>query len=539
MRVNTTMRRSVAALAAVLGVSGFSEVAACSGTSASGGNALTVPPHTRGGQITVLEGAAYAGNWPAGLDPATNINNSGNMSQYSAIFGGLFTMTAKDDGSDAKVEPNQAESYEFLDNSRSVKITIRKGIKFSDGTPFDAEAVAFNFRRDLGTPCSCAPKWPLASDGITVAGNSVILKFNQPYASIIDEFPNTNVNWIVSPTALNRMGPEAFKVSPVGAGPFKIFSNRLSAELVLVRNPFYFKEGLPYLDRLDFKSVESDQAAYQALRNGQAHAYEGLTTVPLLEQAQADPKLTTTLQPPTSPYAVQLNTRIAPFSDKLAREAIYYATDFAAIARDVFKGRYPVSQTFTGPGGLFHHPTVPGYRNFDPARARQIVGQLNGLTIKLGTVSTSVAGQVATALQAQWRAVGITVDLETYPLAALTQQYNSGTWQVMLQTAGAWDPAAGSGVSFRFSSTSAYSGVSDPVLDDLLFRGKATTDPAQRDALYAQAGRYISEKAYAPFGVAFAPADLAVKGVYGPGLTTKIPPLTIYSCILWDQVYKS
>lgn len=531
--MNMTMRRSGFALAVLLGVAG------CSGTSASSENALAVAPHTRGGEVTVLEGASYAGNWPAGLDPATNTNNSANMSQYSAIFGGLFMMTAKDDGSEAKVEPNQAQSYEFLDNSRSVKITIRNGIRFSDGTPFDAEAVAFNFRRDLDTPCSCAPKWPLASDGITVQGNSVILKFNQPYASIIDEFPNTNVNWIVSPTALRQMGPDAFKVSPVGAGPFKVFSDKLSSELILVRNPFYFKEGLPYLDRLNFKSVGGDQAAYEALRAGQAQAYEGLTTVPVLDQAQADEKITTTVQPPTSPYVVQLNTRTAPFSDKLAREAIYYATDFDTIARGVFKNRYPVSEMFTGAGGLFHHPTVPGYRRFDLARARQIVGQLNGLTIKLGTLNTAVAGQVATALQTQWRAAGITVDLETFQLSSITQQYNSGTWQVMLQTAGAWDPAAGSGVSFRFSSTSAYSGVSDPHLDNLLYQGKATTDPARRDAIYAQAGRYISEKAYAPFGIAFAPADLAVKGVYGPGLTTRIPPLTIYSCILWDQVYRN
>ncbi|MFD2419869.1 ABC transporter substrate-binding protein [Amycolatopsis pigmentata] len=531
--MHKSMRRSVFAPVAVLAL------AACSDTSASSGSGLAVAPHTRGGEVTVLEGSSYAGSWPAGLDPATNTNNSANISQYSAIFGGLFTMTAKDDGSDARVVPNQAESYQFLDNSRTVKITIRNGVKFSDGTPLDAEAVAFNFRRDLATPCSCAPKWPLASDGITVQGNSVLLKFNQPYASIIDEFPNTNVNWIASPAALRRLGPDAFKVTPVGAGPFKVFSDKLSSELVLLRNPFYFKEGLPYLDRLDFKAVDGDQSAYQALRAGQAQAYEGLTTVPVLDQAQADPGLTTTVQPPTSPYVVQLNTRTAPFSDQLAREAIYYATDFGAIARGVFTNRYPVSQMFTGPGGLFHHPTVPGYRNFDLARARQIIGQLNGLTIKLGTLNTSLAQQVATALQSQWRAAGMTVDLQASQLNGLVQQYNSGTWQVMLQTAGSWDPAAGSGVSFRFSSTSAYSGVADPHLDDLLYQGKATTDPAQRDALYAQAGRYISEKAYAPFGIAFAPADLAVKGVYGPGLTTKIPPLTIYSGILWDQVYRN
>ena len=55
---------------------------------------------------------------------------------------------------------------------------------------------------------------------------------------------------------------------------------------MLEKNPNYFEEGLPYLDKLTFQSIGGDQAAYQALQAGQAQAYEGLNTTPLLEQAQ-------------------------------------------------------------------------------------------------------------------------------------------------------------------------------------------------------------------------------------------------------------
>jgi peptide/nickel transport system substrate-binding protein len=131
------------------------------------------------------------------------------------------------------------------------------------------------------------------------------------------------------------------------------------------------------------------------------------------------------------------------------------------------------------------------------------------------------------------------VEIEDYQLNRLVEAFNGGKWTAMLQTAGAWDPAAGVGVAFRFASTSPFTGVKDPTLDDLLNKAAASVDPAERDRLYAQAGKHIADKSYAPFGLAFAPANLAVKGVYGPGLTTKIPPLVVNSGILWDEVWRS
>lgn len=532
--MRTRMQRLAVVLTALL------VVAACGGGGeTSDGAAAPAGPPQRGGAITVLEDAAFAGGWPTGLDPATNTTGGANISQMSAIFGGLFMLTAEEDGSDAKVVPNQAESYEIADDGRTVRITIREGITFTDGTPFDAEAVAFNFRRAVDSPCTCSPNWPLAEDGITVEdARTVSLRFTQPYAAVINAFPVSNVNWIASPTALKKVGEEGFKIKPVGAGPFKVVSNQLSSELVLERNPDYFKDGLPYLDRLTFKSIGGDQPAYQALLAGQAHAYEGLKTTPLLEQAQSNGRLTVTVQPATSPYVVQLNTKIAPFDDKRAREAIYRATDFEAISQGLFGGKYPVSQMFTAPGGLFHNEKVEGYPTYDLERARQLVKELGGLTVTLGTLGAYVDEQVMTALQTQWQEAGITVKIESYQLSTLVQQFNSGKWQAMLQTAGAWDPASGVGVGFRFSSTAPFSGVSDPELDKLLDSANNTMDPAERERLYVEAAEYIGENAYAPFGLAFAPANLAVEGVYGPGLTTKIPPIVVNAGVLWDEVWQ-
>jgi peptide/nickel transport system substrate-binding protein len=323
----------------------------------------------------------------------------------------------------------------------------------------------------------------------------------------------------------------------VGAGPFTVVENQLSSKLVLAKNPNYFEKGQPYLDKLTFQSIGGDQPAYQALQAGQAQAYEGLNTTPLLEQAQKNNKLQVAVQAATSPYVIQLNTKTAPFSDEKAREAIYAATDFNAINKGIFGGQYDVSQGFTAPGGLFYQQDVNGYPGYDLDKAKALVKDLGGLKITLGTISNYVAKQINTALQTQWKEAGIDVQIEDYQLSTLIQQFTGGTWQAMLQTAGAWDPAAGVGVGFRFGSTSPFSGVNDPELDKLLADAASTVDATSRGQLYQQAAEMIAAKHYAPFGLAFAPANLSVTGVHGPGLTTKIPAALVNSQVIWDEVW--
>ena len=514
-------------------------LAGCTKPGDTGDNQVQTPQ--RGGELTVLLDSAFSGSWPSGLDPATNTTGGGNLTQMSAIYGGLFRLVADDDGKNAKVVPHQAAGYEFADGGTTVRIKIKPGIKFTDGTAFDAAAVVFNIKRDMQADCTCKPTWQLAAqDPITAEGtDTVVLKFQQPNAAAINSFVVSNVNWIISPAALQQMGADAFRIKPVGAGPFKVVSNELSSQLVLERNPDYFVPDRPYLDKLTIRSIGGDQPAYQALLAGQGNAYEGMTTIPLLEEAKKNGQLVVTQQPATSPYVIQLNTKIKPFNDKRAREAIYYATNVEAIRKGLFKNAYPASQTFTASGGLFHHPTVPGYRTFDLEKAKAAVAELGGLTVDLGTLKAYVADQVNTALQSQWEAAGIKTTIHSEQLNGLVQNFNGGKWQAMLQTAGAWDPAVGVGVGFRFNSMSPFSGINDPAIDQLLQKGAEVVDPEARDKIYVEAGQRISDEAYAPYILAFAPASVVAKNVHGPGLTTKIPPVVVNTGIIWDEVWMS
>jgi peptide/nickel transport system substrate-binding protein len=504
---------------------------------ADGDDAGRAPVPEARNEAVVLLAAEWGGSWPAGLDPATNTTARPNLSQMNAIFGGLFQLAPTESG--FEVVGVLAESYEITDGGHTLVIRLRPDVLFSDGTPFDAEAVKFNVIRNLSKPCTCSPSgWPWVQENpVTVKDDrTVALHFTRPYAPVIHAFPGSNVNWIASPTALKEMGEEQFKLTPVGAGPFKVASNQLSTRLTLERNANYWEYGKPHLERLIFQSIGSEQAAYQALLAGDAHAFEGMTSTPLISEAQRNDALQVTQQPTTSPYVIQLNTARPPFDDQRAREAIYYATDVDAIRAGLFHDWYPVSQSFTSPGGLFNHERVERYRTYDLKRARAIVSDLGGLQITLGTLRSFVAEQVITALQSQWRQAGIDVSIATYDVAPIIEKFQSGNWDAMLQTAGSYDPEAGASVSFRFRSDQRYTGVRDPHLDGLLDRAAATMDPIERDGVYVEVAEYISDHAYAPFLLAFAPTQVAVRGLEGPGLTTKIPPIFINTAILWQDV---
>jgi peptide/nickel transport system substrate-binding protein len=504
--------------------------AACGDDDDGGGEEAAGKPQ-RGGELTVLAGVDYAGAWPAGLDPATNTNGAANQHYMNSIYGQLFQL-----GADGKIVPSLARGWKYADDNRSVQIFLRKGVKFTDGAPYDAETVKWHIERMLGSDCTCAPPWRQLVKSVAAKGDdTVVINFTQPYGAAINAFIVSNANWVASKQSLERMGERAFRVKPVGAGPFKVVSNKLSNELVLERNPDYWKKGRPYLDRLIFKSTGGDQAALQAMQAGQAQVYDNLSTPALIDQAADDDRFNTTQTLSTSPYNIQLNTAIAPFDDKKAREAIYYATDTEAIRTNLFKNKYETTQSFTGPGGLFYHQKVPGYRTYDLEKAKQLVRELGGLKVTLGTIKVLIAEQTIRALQSQWEEAGIDVTIRSYDLAGLIQAFEQD-WQAMLQTAGSWDPAGGVGVTFRFFSESPFSGTHDPKLDELLFAAAATDDLPEREKRYKAASKFMSDQAYSPFLFAFAPAVVVTKEVQGPGLTSPLPAVVVIPTVPWEEV---
>jgi peptide/nickel transport system substrate-binding protein len=530
MVLRTAMRLRVShvttAVVAVLALA----LAACSSGGGTTGTAALTPQ--RGGTLHYLVSGVLS-SWDMGLDPAT----AGDAPSIyeDAIFGQLFRLTPS-----GGIQPVLASGYKVSDGGTVVTISLRPGVKFSDGTPFNAQAVVWNIDRDLAADCVCSPvtSWPpLARDGVTAPNaTTVVLRFTRPYAAVINAIITSSVNHIASPTAVRKMGEKQFALTPVGAGPFEVVSNDVDNVLTLKRYPGYWQKGRPYLNGLVFDVVSDDETTYEALEAGSGQAGQ-MTTPAIISEAQRNPGLSVMATKGTSPSLIQLNTAIPPFNNKLAREAIYYATDAQAISAHLLDNMFPTAESFLGPGGLFYQPTVPGYPSYNLAKAKQIVSSLGGLSVSLFGPNDPVSTEILDALRIEWEQAGIHVTVSADSLDAQIQAFDGKHWQAALGEDGAFDPAVSAGLAFRFASTAQFSGVHDPVLDTMMAQAAATFNASQRAARYANIAKYIASQAYAPFLVTEAPVAVTAKGVYGPGLTSSIPVPSVVISPYWDEVW--
>ena len=543
---------AVIVIAAACSSGGNSGSSSPSSSASSSSGTFSVSQPKTGGSITVLESKGYSGDWPDGLDPASNLDAIPNQDMMEAIYGQLFIL-----GPGGKTQPDLATGYTFSPDAKTVTITLRQGVKFTDGTPFNAQAVIDNWNRDFGplaVKAGISPRWNVARTNpkdptsAPVKGTfeatgpyTVVVHQNVPNAAFINQLYDSIPTWIASPTAIAKMGEQAFAKNPVGAGPFVVDSDTLSNQLVVKRNTNYWQAGRPYLDQITFKTVGTDETALETMLAGSAQVYGGIGETALINEAEQHFQVLD--QPGTSPYDLQLNTAIAPFNNPKARQAIYAATDFSPILQHIFGNRYPVVEGFTGPGGICYQQYVPGYQGYNPTLAKQLVQQsgLDKVTINLGTISSSqVAVETTQALATEWAAVGIKTTLKSYVLNSLIQafyQNNGKVWQSMVQTAGAFDPAGGIGVSFRFSSMSPFSGVHDPQLDNLLNQAQGSTILSTRCNFYHQAQEYIAKNYYGPFYFSLNPTNISAKGIGGPGLTSAVPAVAVTPTIPWESVW--
>lgn len=465
-------------------------------------------PSRRRGTLTVLEDFL---SWSTGLDPMTSPRAGADQSVEDAIFGELFQL-----GPHGKTVPDLAAGYRLGTGARSLTIDLRHAVRFSDGTAFDAKAVAFNLRHDLKAACACRPPWPGAT--ITTSGRYVVtIHLKRPDGAVLDQFQDSNVNWIASPSALHREGAQGFAERPVGAGPFEVVSNTTDQKLVLKANPSYFEKGHPYLKGLVFLRVNGDEPALEDLRSGAAQAYESLTT-PALLGGFTSAHLTATLEPSTSVVDLALNVSAAPFRAKRARRALYLATDTKALDKALNGGAVGPSESFTGPTGRFYEPRVPGYPTYDLRAAKRLVKRLGGLRFTL-VVASYLAQGIGTALQGMFEQAGMKV--------TLTSNLRQG-WGAALGALGSFDPAEPTSGLSRFPP-------SGPI-GRALAAGEAAATTAARAKDYAKAAGLFAKDELGPFLYPPAEWSIAAPGVRGPGLTTELPAVGPGPAVWWQDV---
>ncbi len=289
------------------------------------------------------------------------------------------------------------------------------------------------------------------------------------------------------------------------------------------------------MNKLTFKSVANTEAAYEAMLAGTGQAFEDISS-PTLAKAFGSHFMLTS-EPSTSPYDIQLNTSIAPFTNITARKAIYYATTAKLLDKKLFGGETPVGESFEAPAGLFYEKTVPGYLGYTLSKAKAIVKKLGGLSFTLFTIENTQAQEMDEALQTMYEDAGMTVTLKEYTLGALIAAFEGKKWQIALQTCGAYTPATGVGVAFRFASNSPFSGVHSTQLDTLLDDAAGTATYNVRDKYYKEAAALIAKEAWGPFLFPINGYDTVIHGAGAPGLSTPLAAALVVPTILWQYAY--
>ena len=191
-----------------------------------------------------------------GLDPHMS---SGLQAQWMVgnLFNSLITIDEQ-----LNYIPELAESWETKDNGKTLVFHLRKGVKFHDGTDFDAEAVKFNFLRITGRldperKPFAAPFFTAVESVEPLDAHTVQFSLKAPNYTVIPAIAVYRVGFLqMSPTAYKTYGKKEIHLHPTGTGAFKFVKWEPNNIIVLEKNPAYFKKGLPYLDRLEFRVMK-------------------------------------------------------------------------------------------------------------------------------------------------------------------------------------------------------------------------------------------------------------------------------------------
>lgn len=435
---------------------------------------------------------------PKSLDPAavTAVNDF-------RILVNIYEGLTRYKSGTLEVEPGLAESWEISEDGTEYTFKLRSGVKFHDGSDFNAEAVKFNFDRmlDENHPQHDTGPFPLAFFFSAVKETAVVdpttVKFtlNEPYAPFLSNLAYPT-GLMVSPDAVKADGKE-FGRSPVGTGPFKFGEWKSNERVVVTRNDDYWgdKAGT---EAVVFRPItDANTRVAEMLAGG----IDLMVEVPptSLSQFQGD-GFNLAEQAGPHVWFLILNAKEGPFADKRVRQAANYAINKEAIVNDVLEGTAEVAAGPTPPAFAWaYNSTLEAYPH-DPDKARALLKEAGAegaeLTFFVTEGGSGMLDPVAmgTAIQADLAAVGLKVNIETYEWNTFLGEVNPGLEGKADMAEMAWmtnDPDTLPYLALRSGAWPDKGGFNsgyyaNPEVDKLLEAARTATDQDERARLYKE-----------------------------------------------------
>jgi peptide/nickel transport system substrate-binding protein len=444
----------------------------------------------RGGSITVgLELDI------AGLDPVkVGVFDTAAATAAALIFD---TLTGRDDTGDAV--PKLAQSWTHSNDFKMWTFTLRPGVKFQDGTPFNAQAVAWKYARhkDPKNHCGCAFFIQFIDRVEAVDDLTVVFHLRDPSVELpaLLSSPGPN-NIIYSPAATQKLGDD-YNRQPVGTGPFVLKSWTAGDRLVLERNPEYWNKGHPHLDRVVLRPLPDQQSRFASLLSGESDVvWDDEYDADNILRAKKDPSLTVHSYVGAGAQVAAINTKVAPFDDIRVRQALVMAIDRKTMSQTLTDG---LSRPATNPygDGSWVKCKDDGALPYDPEKARELIKDY-GKPVEFKMLFTATprgraAGQV---LQQFWKQVGAQMEIEqvdqtTIPTRAFARKFQITPWRIPDLP----DPEPLIYANFHTGSPVALANYSNPELDALLEHARSTVDRAKRTEDYCAISRLINREA--------------------------------------------
>jgi len=462
------------------------------------------------------------------------------------VVDSLVTIDAK-----GAFHPWLATSWQIAPDLKSYTFKLRDGVRFTDGTPFDAAAVKANFDRiaDPKTKSQYAATLlgPYAGTSV-VDPHTVTVSFSKPFAPFLQGASTPSLGFY-SPKSLTQ-GPDALCAggsSIIGTGPFVFSSYTKGQSVTLARNPSYAwapqgsaHTGPAYLDKVVFRFLTEDPVRAGAVTSGQVDVATSIAPSDA-RTVQADRNLRIQkVEDAGGSYSIFLNTTRGALTDVRVRKAVQLGTNVDQIVKTVYFGQYQRSWSPLTPSTPSYDPTLRDSLRFDPTAAGKLLDEAGwtgrdaqGYRTKDGKRlaidwpwnpphTREQRGVVGQAIQADLKKIGVDVrhpalDIGAYVALAGTGQYDfyDFSWT-------RFDPDILRGFfnSASLPSTGGQNAANlrDPKVDEWTDAGAATLDRAKRDALYAQVQHQVvlTDAAVLPV---YVPTKLVAISTHVAGLT--------------------
>lgn len=397
------------------------------------------------------------------LDPA-DVTDGESIQRMDNIFEGLVEYKT---GS-TEIKPALATSWEMSADGIEIVFNLRRGVKFHDGTDFNADAVVFSFARqyDPDHPFNQYGEWAYwgymfydVDRMEKINDYTVKLVLKRPNASIMTSLAMFTTN-IVSPANAEKWGEDMFK-HPVGTGPFKFAEWVKDDHITLVANDNYWRER-PKLDKVIFRVIPDPSARLLSLEVGEVQGIEYPNPADF-DRIRGNSDLVLMSEPGMNVGYMAMNTGYGykdankngkrdaneklektpgyykPLTNKKVRQAIQYAIDKQAIVDHIYKGTASVAKNGMPPFMLGFNDDIKDYP-YDPEMSKKLLreaGYSDGFEVTLHVMPVSRPYMfdppaIGEAIQSYLSAVGITVNFYQVDWGTYLQETESGMHQMCL-----------------------------------------------------------------------------------------------------------